>query len=129
VDFAVLTRPVWWLARQWLRFLTGLAIIAVALGPVRLAAVTVQAAPAVTVDAAPAAIGVAPVAGVEPLRPAIASGVDRTTVDPDLIVDRAPIAVPQAPVRVQRPAHLAEPASADVAPVGPRAPPAAASPL
>lgn len=116
MDAAALTCPAWWIARHWLRFLTGLAIIAVALGPARVEpAVTVPPTPALAAEAVP-------VAGVEPQRPAVAPGEERSIVEPD------PIVVAQAPTRVrqQRPAPVALPVSMHVSPFGQRAPPASA---
>jgi hypothetical protein len=117
VYFAVPTSPVWWMARQWLRFLTGLMIIAVALGVSQISGD--ERASARSVETIPVAAVEAP---VSPDSDAGISIVESVVEPAAIVVLRAPAAV-----RQPRPAHDATPVSVDVSPVGQRAPPAVAS--
>jgi hypothetical protein len=123
VDYAVPTSPLWWMARQWLRFLTGLVVLAIALGvsqagvDERRRGQPVEAVPAAAVQVA--AVQVAPVS------PATVSTVSTVSAsEPDLVVVAgSPPVVPQRPAWVR----IVSSASVEVVAVGERAPPAAAS--
>lgn len=133
MDVAVLTSPVWWVARHWLRLLTALAVVAAALGPVRLApAVAAEPTPAAAAQALPTAAAPAPPTVVMPAPPTApvaraASDAGTTATTDHIVAEQDPVAAaqPHARPRQQLPPPVARPASADVAPVGRRAPPPA----
>ncbi len=138
--------PMWWIARQWMRFLTGLAILAVATAsgypapvrsePVRAASVQTVSADLVSAHAdlfrtvhSGASFGLASVSVVEPA-PALVAFAPLTAASPAA----SPVASDPTALRSlvpafgwgsgQRPARLVGPGSADVSTAGMRAPPA-----
>lgn len=124
MEFAVLTSPLWWIARQWLRFLTGLVIIAAALGvsqPGADQAAADRPAPGAHASGGPAVTSA----------DAASFAVAGVVVEAASSAESAPIVVATVPARVEPqwsapvavPASVAVPVSADVAPVGQRAPP------
>jgi hypothetical protein len=117
MDFAVLTSPLWWMARQWLRFLTGLVIIAAALGVSQPGADQAADRPVLVAPAVPGAAA----ADAGAVRPSIVE----VLVEPDSIV----VAPAPARARQQRPVSTGMPASADVSSAGQRAPPVSAGDL
>lgn len=119
MDAAVPTSSMWWMARQWLRLLTGLVALAVALGAVQpdidfsLRTTTLRASS-----------GEASSAGVASAQAdtggATSGAADITTDQPGpRSLASAPGWVPQR----QRPTQLFGPESAVVSPAGQRAPP------
>jgi hypothetical protein len=107
VDRSALTSPLCWVARRWLQFLVGLAILVVAFG------VSGPAEAAITPAAQPAVVAVADSADT-------VQSADAVQAEPEFVLSGRV----RSRVLRQRPASVAEPVTAYAAAVGPRAPPA-----
>lgn len=109
MDRSALTSPLCWVARRWLQFLAGLAILVVAFG------VSGPAEAAAAPTARPAVVTVADSSDT-------VQSADTVKAEPDSVLSGQ--VLPR--VLRQRPAPVAEPATAYVAAVAPRPRPRAA---